>query len=86
MVKIYVGEGDENCWVLHEDVLCGRSDFFKMGFKGGFKEAHEKVMRLPEDDPVMFGYFVEVSKHPYHIFASCFFSIVSQNIDTIAKL
>jgi hypothetical protein len=55
MVRIYVGL-QRRLWVLPEEALCDRVKFFKSTFQGGFREGDEKVLELPEDDPVAFGY------------------------------
>ncbi|TAQ83611.1 hypothetical protein B7494_g8067 [Chlorociboria aeruginascens] len=58
MVEIYVGE-ERKLWVLHEDLLCDRIDFFASAFKSGFKEGREKKMDLEEEDPEAFGLLVD---------------------------
>jgi len=58
MVKITVGPEKET-WLLHEGVICERSAFFKKAFTGGFQESNTKVIHLDEEDPKMFGYFID---------------------------
>jgi hypothetical protein len=57
MVKIFVGPKRKE-WVIHEDLICDRSDYFKAVFKDGFKETDEKEIHL-DDDPAAFALFVD---------------------------
>ena len=43
MVKVNVGP-ERKRRVLHEDLICNRSDFFKKAFQGSFQEAAEKEL------------------------------------------
>jgi hypothetical protein len=58
IVKIYVGT-EKTPWILHENVLCQYSNFFRKAFQGKFLEASKKTMTLEEDDPVVFGHLIE---------------------------
>jgi BTB/POZ domain len=58
MVKISVGPRKVS-WVVHQEVICQRSEFFRMAFTGGFQESEKKEMHLEEEDPRMFGHFVD---------------------------
>lgn len=53
MLKILVGE-KEQVFVIHEGVLTTRSKFFKNAMQKGWKEAEDKIVKLPEDDPTAF--------------------------------
>lgn len=57
-VKIIVG-ADKVSWTLHENVLCHFSEYYKKAFQGPFREAEEKEMVLEDDDPDVFGHFVD---------------------------
>jgi hypothetical protein len=57
-VKIYVGPKKKK-WVVHLDVICERSEFFRKAFTGGFIEANNKEIYLHEDDPKAFGLFID---------------------------
>jgi len=59
LVKVYVGPDRENCWILPEDFLCERLDFFRAAFKSNFKEGREKIMYLEEDSPAAFALLVD---------------------------
>ena len=43
---------------MHSEVLTARSLFFRKALSGGFKEAEERVVELPEDDPEIFGMYL----------------------------
>jgi hypothetical protein len=58
MVKISVGPQRES-WLIHEDVICERVQFFKKAFMGGFMEAGKKEIFLEDDDPQVFGHFID---------------------------
>lgn len=49
VVTLYVGE-DRIKYYVHEDTLC-RLPFFRAALQGNFKEAQEKTINMPEDDP-----------------------------------
>lgn len=49
MVTLYVGE-DRTRYHAHEDTLC-QLPFFRAALQGQFKEALEKSISMPEDDP-----------------------------------
>ncbi|KAL8917909.1 MAG: hypothetical protein Q9172_005640 [Xanthocarpia lactea] len=53
VVTILVGPEEEPFHVSKE-LLSSNSPFFKAAFEGSFKEAAEKTIRLPEDDPNVF--------------------------------
>src|SRR6266852_8369660 len=58
MVKTTVGPEKET-WLLHEDVICERSQFFKKAFTGCFQESDKKEIHLQEENPKTFGYFID---------------------------
>jgi len=58
IVTLYVGLACKK-FTVHKALLCESSDFFKKGFMGGFKEAQEKEMSLPEDNPEAFSLFLD---------------------------
>ena len=58
MVKIFVGP-DRKLWVLPEQLLCDRVEYFKSAFQSGFQESNEKFLELPEDCPVAFAYIID---------------------------
>ena len=58
-VTIIVGGGsNQRTLAIHRTLLTSRSKFFEAAFNGSFKEAGEKRMVLPEDDPSLFDDFV----------------------------
>ncbi len=64
-MTIYVGDA-KNEFHIHQNLLCGASTFFDAAFTSKFKEGSEKKMTLPEDDPEIFGAFVQWLYHQYY--------------------
>ncbi|KAF2500044.1 hypothetical protein BU16DRAFT_522892 [Lophium mytilinum] len=59
-IEVVVGtEPNTRTWFLYESLLCSYSDFFRAALQGGFKEAKEKRVALPEEDPEVFELFVQ---------------------------
>lgn len=56
-MTILVGPAEKK-WVMHENLLASKSDFFRATFRGGFREGEDGVLRLPEDGPRPFELFV----------------------------
>lgn len=49
---------DEKQFDVHKELLCSVSDFFAAALDGGFKEAEAGAVKLPEQDPDTFQYFI----------------------------
>ncbi|CAD6441483.1 fb9c511d-125a-416a-99e0-912d3ab13f02 [Sclerotinia trifoliorum] len=58
IVTLYVGSKRKK-YIVHKRILCDQSEFFDAGFNGGFKEATEGKMYLPEDDPIAVADLIE---------------------------
>jgi hypothetical protein len=58
MVKIFVGS-ERKLWILPEQLLCDRLEYFKSAFQSGFQESKNKVLELPEDDPTAFAFILD---------------------------
>lgn len=58
MVNIYVGP-KRKLWVLHEAVVCERSEYFAKAFQGKFAEGIAKEIWMEEVDPVVFAMLVD---------------------------
>jgi hypothetical protein len=58
VVRIFVGP-DRKQWVLPEQLLCDRVEYFQGAFQSGFRESNEKVLEFPEDLPAAFGYIID---------------------------
>ncbi|PMD38768.1 hypothetical protein L207DRAFT_584162 [Hyaloscypha variabilis F] len=58
MVKVSVGTEKET-WLLHEGVICERSEWFNKAFMGGYMESDQKQIYLQDEEPEMFGHFVD---------------------------
>ena len=48
---------DKVLFEIHKGLLCKHSSYFRASLEGGFKEAKEGVVELPEDDPKIFNIF-----------------------------
>jgi hypothetical protein len=51
--------GKSKTFHLHFDLLVAESERFSTGLKGNFKEAQDYVMNVEDEDPEIFGFFVE---------------------------
>ena len=54
---IQVKVGPAKTFTVHKGILCRSSSYFKAALEGGFKESKDQVLRLPDDDPVVFSHF-----------------------------
>ncbi|KAH8644105.1 N-acetylglucosaminyl-phosphatidylinositol biosynthetic protein [Alternaria alternata] len=45
-------------FLLHEGILCARSEFFRRALNGNWIEKKERLVKLPEDDPQTFAFYV----------------------------
>lgn len=58
---IHVGEGEaKQSFAVHEALICARSKFFEKAMNGKWQEAENKVVNLPEDDPIAFGLYKQL--------------------------
>ena len=58
--SVVVGAGDRaRSFAIHQDFLVNESDRLAKSVHGGFREEHERKIVLDEEDPELFGYFVE---------------------------
>lgn len=55
-MQVKVGKG-ARVFAIHRGLLCDRSAYFRAAFEGGFKEAEEQIMALPEEDVEVFELF-----------------------------
>lgn len=58
MISVVVGEEGEATFLAHDSLLAGCSPFFVAACTGGFREAHERVIRLPDVEPTDFENFL----------------------------
>ncbi|KAF1920341.1 hypothetical protein BDU57DRAFT_425817, partial [Ampelomyces quisqualis] len=60
-LKVVVGSGNNTReFGVHEALLTSRSEFFDKAMGKGWKEAEEKVVKLPEDDPDAFALYEQL--------------------------
>ena len=57
-IKVRVGP-DEHGFYIHPSVISQTSDFFKAALKKEWAEGQERIIKLPEDDPVIFETYVQ---------------------------
>ncbi|KAG9237829.1 hypothetical protein BJ875DRAFT_113722 [Amylocarpus encephaloides] len=58
IVDIYVGSSKHQIRV-HKALLASKVPYFKAMFEGGFMEFEQNSCTLPEEDPIIFGLFIE---------------------------
>ncbi|TAQ83607.1 hypothetical protein B7494_g8068 [Chlorociboria aeruginascens] len=56
--KISVGSAPKH-FIINEELICDRSQYFENTFRGGFKEPEGKNTRLDGDEPGIFGKVIE---------------------------
>jgi hypothetical protein len=60
MLTVLVGDGDDkHDFTVHEDVICGCSEFFRKAMNGKWKESEERVVPLPQEDPEIFSMYLQ---------------------------
>jgi hypothetical protein len=47
-------------FIVHEALICARSNFFRNARSGNSKEVQEKTVNLPEDDPTIFALYEQL--------------------------
>lgn len=58
VVRVLVGP-DEVAFTVHEGLLSFHSEFFRGALRGSFAESHDLLIRLPEEEPHEFDWFVQ---------------------------
>lgn len=58
MIKFEVGI-TQTTFLVHLELLCSASPYFKAALTKGFLEAYKKSMKIPEDDPDQFEFLVQ---------------------------
>lgn len=56
IVHIVVGP-EKKVFKIHKEILCNASTYFRAALNGGFKEAKEQKVEMPEDKVSIFKYF-----------------------------
>jgi hypothetical protein len=57
IVTLYVGPTRKK-FIVHKNLICDSSDFFKKAFTGNFVESKEGTINLSEDDPDVISIFI----------------------------
>ncbi len=59
MIQVLVGkDGKETKFHVHQNLLINRSAFFKNALSNGWKEAEDRLVKLPEDKPETFKIYI----------------------------
>ena len=58
IVTVVVGPSRKE-FILHKKLLCHHSEYFVAAFSEKFREGKENLLKLPEEDPIAFSYFVQ---------------------------
>jgi len=53
MLRFHVGT-DGKCFTVHESAIASRSEFVRLALRHDWKEAQERCISMPEDDPTAF--------------------------------
>jgi hypothetical protein len=57
VVVFLVGAHDPKRFIVHERLVSPRSEFARLALRGVWKEAQERTIKLPEDDPEVFSVY-----------------------------
>jgi len=57
-IKVLIGP-EEQIFIIHTDVVCAKSRFFKAACSGRWKEGQEECVRLPDVKPEIFQCYVD---------------------------
>lgn len=49
----------EQCFIVHRDMVCNRSKFFRVACSARWKEGQEKIVRLPKLRPSVFDMYMD---------------------------
>lgn len=60
VLEVRVGRDNGRSFRLHEALVSARSDFFAAALTGQWKEAKDKIIDLPEDDPDIFALYPQL--------------------------
>jgi hypothetical protein len=61
-VKVIVGKDSEKqqTFFVHEGLICARSKFFHKALNGNWTESSERLVKLPDDKPVIFELYLQL--------------------------
>ncbi|KAJ4291018.1 hypothetical protein N0V90_010214 [Kalmusia sp. IMI 367209] len=60
VLTVAVGESEKkHDFVVHEELICESSEFFRKAMSGSWKESEDRVISLREDDPEIFGVYLQ---------------------------
>ena len=62
-ITVLVGSNEEP-FTVHEDIICARSEFFKAAVSKGWREAEQRIVRLPKHRPAVYKAYLECLYDP----------------------
>jgi hypothetical protein len=87
IIKVLVGADDAaETFTVHEKLICERSEFFHKTLDGDWKEAQDRVVELPKDDPKIFQLYISSLYVSQHTKTSCSPHIMRRHGETVAGL
>ncbi|KAF2704182.1 hypothetical protein K504DRAFT_494945 [Pleomassaria siparia CBS 279.74] len=61
IIKVCVGDGDQKkTFLVHESVICPRSEFFRRAMQGSWKEAEDHTINLMDEKPDIFQLYTQL--------------------------
>lgn len=61
ILKVVVGEEPlQKTFLVHEAIICERSEFFRRAMNGNWVESSERMVKLPEDSAEIFGTYINM--------------------------
>ncbi|KAI4668738.1 uncharacterized protein J4E78_002566 [Alternaria triticimaculans] len=53
-------EGSQQDFLLHEGIICKRSELFRRAINGNWPKKKDRIVKLPKDDPKIFALYVNL--------------------------
>lgn len=69
-IEVIVEAKRQRRFFVPEKRLCEKSQFFSAALRGCFREAYEKKVQLPEEDPDLFRFWLTLDEDRYRLFGN----------------